>query len=53
METSIVGDLINFRGLVYAPLNENGAGRIEKQPYQSKELYNKEISTQLSDRISR
>ena len=22
--TSIVGDLINFRGLVYAPLNENG-----------------------------
>jgi hypothetical protein len=23
-EKSIVGDLINFRGLVYAPLNENG-----------------------------
>ena len=21
---SIVGDLINFRGLVYAPVNENG-----------------------------
>jgi hypothetical protein len=23
-EKSIVGDLINFRGLVYAPINENG-----------------------------
>lgn len=21
---SVVGDLINFRGLVYAPVNENG-----------------------------
>ncbi len=21
---SVVGDLINFRGLVYAPMNENG-----------------------------
>ena len=24
METSVVGDLINFRGLVYSPMNENG-----------------------------
>lgn len=24
-EKSIVNDLISFRGLVYAPLNENGA----------------------------
>ena len=23
-DRSVVGDLINFRGLVYAPLNENG-----------------------------
>ena len=23
-DKSVVGDLINFRGLVYAPLNENG-----------------------------
>lgn len=23
-EQSLVGDLINFRGLVYSPLNENG-----------------------------
>ena len=22
----VVGDLINFRGLVYAPMNENGEG---------------------------
>jgi hypothetical protein len=23
-DSSVVGDLINFRGLVYAPTNENG-----------------------------
>lgn len=26
MAKSVVGDLINFRGLVYSPLNENGVG---------------------------
>lgn len=50
---SIVGDLINFRGLVYSPINENGViflfGRVTKDL----NMYIEEIKTGFPDCIAR
>ena len=40
---SIVGDLINFRGLVYAPLNENGVVYLFGKVTEDLHMYVEEI----------
>jgi hypothetical protein len=52
-EKSIVGELINFRGLVYAPMNENGViflfGRVTKDLH----MYIEEIKPGFPDCVAR
>jgi hypothetical protein len=52
-ERSIVGDLINFRGLVYAPVNENGViflfGKVAKDLH----MYVEEVKPGFPDCIAR
>lgn len=50
---SIVGDVINFRGLVYAPLNENGVVFLFGKIMQDLNMYVEEIKPGFPDCIAR
>lgn len=50
---SIVGDLINFRGLVYAPLNENGVVFLFGKIAEDLNMYVEEIKPGFPDCIAR
>jgi hypothetical protein len=52
-ENSIVGDLINFRGLVYAPLNENGVVFLFGKIMEDLNMYIEEIKPGFPDCIAR
>jgi len=52
-EKSIVGDLINFRGLVYSPVNENGVIFLFGQVMEDLNMYIEEIKTGFPDCIGR
>ena len=52
-EKSIVGDLINFRGLVYAPLNENGVVFLFGKIVDDLNMYIEEIKPGFPDCIAR
>ena len=47
--SSVVGDLINFRGLVYAPMNQNGViflfGKVAKDLH----MYAEEVKAGFPD----
>ena len=50
---SIVGDLINFRGLVYSPLNENGVVFLFGKVAEDLNMYIEEIKPGFPDCIAR
>lgn len=50
---SIVGDLINFRGLVYAPINENGVIFLFGKVAEDLNMYVEEIKPGFPDCIAR
>lgn len=52
-DQSIVGDLINFRGLVYAPLNENGVIFLFGKIMEDLNMYVEEIKPGFPDCIVR
>lgn len=52
-ERSLVGDLINFRGLVYAPLNENGVVFLFGKVAEDLNMYIEEIKPGFPDCIAR
>lgn len=52
-EKSVVGDLINFRGLVYAPLNENGVIFLFGKVADDLNMYIEEIKPGFPDCIGR
>jgi hypothetical protein len=52
-EKSIVGDLINFRGLVYSPLNENGVIFLFGKVADDLNMYIEEIKPGFPDCIGR
>ncbi|MDD3492271.1 MAG: hypothetical protein PHZ19_02080 [Candidatus Thermoplasmatota archaeon] len=52
-EKSIVGDLINFRGLVYAPLNENGVVFLFGKVMDDLGMYIEEIKPGFPDCVAR
>lgn len=52
-EKSIVGDLINFRGLVYAPINENGVVFLFGKVAHDLNMYVEEIKPGFPDCIAR
>lgn len=52
-EKSIVGDLINFRGLVYSPLNENGVVFLFGKVVEDLNMYIEEIKPGFPDCIAR
>lgn len=52
-EESIVGDLINFRGLVYAPLNENGVVFLFGKVLDDLHMYVEEIKPGFPDCVAR
>lgn len=53
MEESVVGDLINFRGLVYAPINENGVVFLFGKVVEEFNMYIEEIKPGFPDCIAR
>lgn len=53
VDDSIVGDLINFRGLVYAPLNENGVVFLFGKIMEDLNMYIEEIKPGFPDCIAR
>lgn len=53
MKKSIVGDLINFRGLVYSPINENGVIFIFGKIIEDLNIYIEEIKPGFPDCIGR
>ncbi|MCK4654215.1 MAG: hypothetical protein KAU01_07195 [Candidatus Cloacimonetes bacterium] len=53
MGTSIVGPLINFRGLVYSPLNEQGVVFLFSRVLEDLNLYIEEIRTAYPDCVAR
>ena len=53
MEQSLVGDLINFRGLVYSPLNENGVVFLFGKVAEDLNMYVEEIKPGFPDCIVR
>lgn len=53
MENSVVGDLINFRGLVYAPINENGVIFLFGKIVEDLNMYIEEIKPGFPDCIAR
>ena len=53
MEKSIVGDLINFRGLVYSPMNENGVIFLFGKVIEDLNMYIEEIKPGFPDCIGR
>ena len=52
-ENSVVGDLINFRGLVYSPMNENGVIYLFGKVTQDLHIYIEEIKPGFPDCIGR
>lgn len=52
-EKSIVGDLINFRGLVYSPTNENGVVFLFGKVMEDLNMYIEEIKPGFPDCIGR
>lgn len=52
-ERSIVGDLINFRGLVYAPMNEDGVVFLFGRVAEDLHMYIEEIKPGFPDCIAR
>lgn len=52
-EKSIVGDLINFRGLVYAPVNENGVIFLFGKVADDLNMYIEEIKPGFPDCVAR
>lgn len=52
-EKSVVGDLINFRGLVYSPINENGVIFIFGKVIEDLNMYIEEIKPGFPDCIGR
>jgi len=52
-ERSIVGDLINFRGLVYSPINEQGVVFLFGKVAEDLNMYVEEIKTGFPDCIGR
>jgi hypothetical protein len=50
---SVVGDLINFRGLVYAPMNENGVIYLFGKVTEDLHMYIEEIKPGFPDCIAR
>jgi hypothetical protein len=52
-DKSVVGDLINFRGLVYAPLNENGVVFLFGKVVDDLHMYIEEIKPGFPDCIAR
>ena len=52
-EKSIVGDLINFRGLVYSPINENGVIFLFGKVADDLNMYVEEIKSGFPDCIAR
>ncbi len=53
VDESVVGDLINFRGLVYAPLNENGVVFLFGKIMEDLNIYVEEIKPGFPDCIAR
>jgi len=53
VDKSIVGDLINFRGLVYSPLNENGVIFLFGKVVEDLNMYIEEIKPGFPDCIAR
>jgi TusA-related sulfurtransferase len=53
MERSVVGDLINFRGMVYAPLNESGVYLLFGKVAEDLNMYVEEIRPESPDGIVR
>ena len=52
-ESSVVGELINFRGLVYAPINENGVVFLFGKVAEDLHMYLEEIKPGFPDCIAR
>jgi predicted transport protein len=52
-EKSIVGDLINFRGLVYSPINENGTIFLFGKVAEDLNMYVEEIKPGFPDCVAR
>jgi len=52
-DKSVVGDIINFRGLVYAPLNENGVILLFGKVMHDLNMYIEEIKPGFPDCIAR
>lgn len=52
-DTSIVGDLINFRGLVYSPINENGVIFLFGRVTEDLNMYIEEIKPGFPDCVAR
>ena len=53
IERSVVGDLINFRGMVYAPLNESGVVFLFAKMAEDLNMYIEEIRPEAPDGIAR
>jgi hypothetical protein len=53
VERSIVGELINFRGMLYAPLNENGVFLLFGKVAEDLNMYVEEIRPEAPDAIVR
>jgi hypothetical protein len=53
VERSVVGDLINFRGMVYAPLNESGVVFLFGKVAEDLNMYIEEIRPEFPDAIAR
>lgn len=52
-EKSIVGDLINFRGLIYSPVNEQGVVYLFSKVAEDLNMYVEEVRTAYPDCIAR
>jgi predicted transport protein len=53
MERSVIGDLINFRGMVYAPLNESGVVFLFGKVAEDLNMFIEEIRPEAPDAIVR
>jgi predicted transport protein len=53
MDRSVVGDLINFRGLVYSPMNENGVIFLFGKVAKDLNMYVEEIKPGFPDCVAR
>ncbi len=53
MEESVVGELINFRGLVYSPINEQGVVFLFGRILEDLNMYIEEVRTKYPDCVAR